>query len=129
MKIVLLAGVGVLLLVLIGVLIWYSTTKENNTEKSIENVTEWQCLNINNKYNLPVRKNNENIECMSYDGTNCLWLFNITDTINCTNEINNSKNNSKKIIPLKCGKDHMRKYGETGYTNPNHWCSIGRENM
>ena len=52
---------------------------------------------------------NGDVECATYDGTNCLWGLNI-------NQIS-----FNKVKPLACGQHH-KVWGEMGYTNPEHWC-------
>jgi len=54
---------------------------------------------------------NGDIECASYDGKNCLWGLNI-------NQIS-----FDRIKPLACGENHYDAWGDTGYANPEHWCS------
>ena len=34
--------------------------------------------------------------------------------------------NFDKVKPLVCGADHRKKYNETGYENPQHWCNLAK---
>ena len=36
------------------------------------------------------------------------------------------KNKSQKKKALSCGSEHQSKYGDTGYENAAHFCTIGR---
>lgn len=79
----------------------------------IKKPMQWRC--IPDISNFPLRLNvNNDIECMSKDGNNC-----INDTAECEYSLNHNN-----INKLTCGTDHKNKWGSTGYDNVNHWCYI-----
>ncbi|XWV25763.1 hypothetical protein QJ857_gp1325 [Tupanvirus soda lake] len=82
---------------------------------AILNPTDWAC--IENIYTpLQVNQNNE-IQCASTDGNNCLWLDNET---NCQKElvavklIENTSILRNELKPVVCTNSQ--------YNQPGHWC-------
>lgn len=65
----------------------------------------------------PIRRNNGEIECASYDGRNCLWGYSSTQI------------DTARLKPLVCGDMHKQVWGDDGYSNPNHWCAQGRTQL
>lgn len=88
----------------------------------VELTTSYQCLDsgkAKDGKNVPMALTNlGDPACMSIDGVNCLW------DISCNSRLSTPINTIK---PLVCGQAHENIYGETGYTNTNHWCSRVRE--
>jgi TolB-like protein len=81
-----------------------------------ENVSSDRKKSKNWKYAQDIKlvyrlNDNGDIECASYDGKNCLWGLNI-------NQIS-----FNRIKPLACGEHHYNVWGDTGYSNPEHWCN------
>lgn len=62
---------------------------------------------------------NGDVECASNNGKDCLWRGSEIRTLE---DINNPSFNP--TLPLACGEDSKSKWGDTGYGNENHWCSI-----
>ena len=67
-----------------------------------------------------IRANGEDVECLSFDGKNCIKLQ-MTQR-DCAKYVNE---NSQRINPIKCGLPYQAVFGTTGYENENHWCSKG----
>ena len=91
------------------------------TEEPVALNVGWQCvLNIDT----PLRRNPEtgDIECASTDNKNCLWTGGDMDA--CRSSIENAKNNASTAF--SCGQEHQEVYGDTGYDNPEHWCTRGK---
>lgn len=66
---------------------------------------------------IPVRRNaNGNMECLSLNGKDCLYI----KAENCAEF---QRENRQKIKPLECGQNHWRFYGVTGYEDGDHWCA------
>lgn len=85
------------------------------SQRASDKPTEWKCLS---GMPAPLRRNDVGeIECMSYDSVNCLW----GDDNTCKNLLTNA--NFGAVRPLVCGGDHTRKWGGSGYDNPDHWCA------
>lgn len=81
----------------------------------------WECLD-----NRIVRLNdNGDAECLSIDGRNCITQNNPTQ---CQENIDKFADHSR-LDPLICGQMHQSLFGDSGYTNPNHWCSKTRTNF
>jgi len=65
-------------------------------------------------YSCPMRLHRGQIECMSNNHRDCLWEGQCEDKL--------SSYNTAAIRPLRCGKMHLREWGNTGYDIPDHWC-------
>jgi hypothetical protein len=93
-------------------------TKYNRqiTNESSKSYT-WQYVENGGKTLFNLDKESGDVQCLSYDGLNCLWGF--------VDAANDNPTYSKKdpIIPLKCGEQHMKLYNSTGYNDTNHWCA------
>jgi len=60
------------------------------------------------------------VQCLSHDGTNCVWADNYDQ---CLKEVTAITDNQAIIANnLSCGKDHENKWGATGYHDQTHWC-------
>jgi len=81
-------------------------------------IGKWTCIP---GINTPIRKYRGEIQCMSENGRDCLWKKNHTDCSALLNSVPSLLN------PLNCGVDHKKKWGSTGYDNPNHWCYKGKQ--
>lgn len=74
----------------------------------------WYCIP---GINTPLRRNVQgDIECMSFDGRNCMWD-------NCSKNRMGHGHHSHR--PLTCGDMHARIYGSPGYNHAGHWCQRG----
>ncbi|KAJ3201412.1 hypothetical protein HDU67_001361 [Dinochytrium kinnereticum] len=93
----------------------------------------WRCMRMKDKTVpawTPVRWNGmdhekADVECMSLDGTNCLWAFD-DKRDECFKFVNSRLENQTDVKPLVCGEMHKAKYGSTGYEQSSHWCSVGK---
>lgn len=93
---------------------------EGVTGQGTESST-WKCLP---GVPVPLRKGFDGeIECMSNDGRNCSWQ---TNDANCNRLLTNPVTPDN---PLKCGTMTKSIYGITGYDQPGHWCSKGRQQL
>jgi len=80
-----------------------------------EFVKPWFCLP---GIGCPMRLNPAgNPECLSTDGSNCLW-----NTVNCSTIQVYDASSISPILPLSCGSYHYNLYGITGYESTTHWC-------
>lgn len=78
---------------------------------------DWTCAH---DLNSPARLSKRgNVECTSLDGKHCIT----THPRSC---LLLKKNLPKNLKPLECGEMHLKKWGVTGYSDPNHWCSTTR---
>ena len=83
--------------------------------------TDWACIG---GINVPVRRNADgDLECLSRDGSNCLWQ---TSESGCNNLLLTP---GSPVNPVTCGAKHQAVWGETGYTNPAHWCYKAKKAM
>jgi hypothetical protein len=55
-----------------------------------------------------------NPACASYDQRGCLWGAGVADL------------KANELKPLVCGEMHRAVWGETGYQDPKHWCSVAK---
>jgi len=94
---------------------WCARSKEYFLAKLSVEKNPWKCIL---DYTSPIRMTNGDVQCMSLNGKDCLWGG------NCRNQL---KTSPEKIIPLTCGEDHLKKWGETGYDNKEHWCARSKE--
>ena len=64
-------------------------------------------------YNTPMRVNDiGDVECYSTDAINCHW-----------SKCPDTSVDIKNVKPLSCGIGHIKAYGKTGYSIPDHWCN------
>lgn len=94
------------------------------TGPKCETATPWACISAMNSF-IPVRVNDKkDVECHSLNAKNCTKAATkeLCNTIAVTPKID-------PILPLSCGEMHNKFYGNTGYTSPTAWCSIGRKEL
>ena len=101
-----------------------------NTKNS--KIYEWQFVEkADDNAVLRVNAETGDVECLSYDGKNCVRDFKSKYGNNMTNI------KSDEVKSLQCGSDHKRQHGSTGYEDTHHWCSkayrefakMGQENI
>jgi hypothetical protein len=86
-----------------------------NFDMSTSKCNEWRCIK---GINVPVRlDNNNDVECLSTNGKDCLW------SDNCDQKLQEYNNKKYTIDPLTCGIDHQKHWGGTGYDTKDHWCN------
>jgi len=82
--------------------------------KGWELMKPWLCIPT---LTSPMRLNPQgNPECLANNARDCYW-----GTVSC-DTITTVTPTTTTINPLVCGAGHYAAYGETGYTNPIHWC-------
>jgi hypothetical protein len=60
------------------------------------------------------------VQCLSGDGENCSWFINEKD---CDDNYD-IQMSMPNVQDITCGDKHKAKFGNSGYDNPLHWCSI-----
>lgn len=66
---------------------------------------------------MPIRLNkNWDVECFALNGKDCAWTKDSAYVLA----------NGASVQPLSCGAMHQSVFGMTGYNDPNHWCSKGK---
>ena len=86
---------------------------------------EWLCLDTLNGWYTPVRMNAAgDVECLSSNVRDCAWL---RDPVQCG--VAAAMLGAENIKPLSCGKVHQATYGSDGYSDPKHWCAIGKKQL
>ena len=90
----------------------------NRISTTNSKIYEWQFVEKADD-NAVLRVNSEtgDVECLSYDGKNCVIDFKSKYGNNMTNI------KSDEVKSLQCGADHKRQHGSNGYDDTNHWCS------
>ncbi len=78
---------------------------------------KWQHVENGGKTLFNLDKESGDVQCLSYDGKNCLWGF-----VDAAND-NAAYSKRDPVIPLKCGEQHLKQWGSTGYNDTNHWCT------
>jgi hypothetical protein len=82
----------------------------------------WVCIITLNQQWVAVSVNGAgDIQCLATDSKNCLWDYSQQA---CSNRISQWSNNAS---PLVCGANYRALYNVTGYDQPTHWCSLGRD--
>ena len=84
------------------------------------NTGRWLCINQTGIPNLLRLGTDGEIECGSTDGRNCIWEMNSQQQ--CEDMI---RTKGSRITQLKCGVEHKKYYGESGYHKKGHWCRKG----
>ena len=95
-----------------------NSNPQNNDQKNTTTLGDlgYECINWSNK-NLALKLNNENnVECATIDGKNC--IANCNEVYDLPIMYGN---------PLVCGEEHYRLYNFTGYDDKSHWCSQYRD--
>jgi hypothetical protein len=81
-------------------------------------------------YQAPMRiNNNGNVECMSTNSRDCLWMGNTRDCVNQVSARAAHAATRSQIRPLECGEMHRQQWGGRGDDNPGHWCSIVKRSL
>jgi hypothetical protein len=90
----------------------------NRVSTNNSKIYEWQFVEKAHS-NAVLRINAEtgDVECLSYDGKNCVNDYKSKYGNNMTNI------KSDEVKSLQCGADHKRQWGMNGYDDTNHWCS------
>ena len=82
----------------------------------------WHCSDegTNIGTGVSVNPSNNNIQCLAFDGANCVW----NDFNSCSN---NRANPASNINPLVCGQAHVNLYGQPNpyFSSGAHWCKTG----
>lgn len=91
----------------------YNKSITNESSKSYT----WQYVENGGKTLFNLDKESGDVQCLSYDGKNCLWGF-----VDAAND-NPTYSKRDPVIPLKCGEQHMKLYNSIGYNDTTHWCS------
>ena len=89
--------------------------EKNQPEEKQDHQTIWKCVG---NIKTPLSRIEGDIACLSSNGKDCIWNT-------CLNGVLPPL--PRVIRPLKCGADHLSKYGDTGYNNPEHWCTQGEK--
>ena len=89
------------------------------TQPVSSEVFAWQC--VDNVYTPVSLAHDNNAQCMSTDGINCLWGH---DHASCETLIKEPQ--KTPIKPSVCGEQRKKYYNVTGYESPTHWCSKAR---
>ena len=92
----------------------------NRINQDNSKIYEWQFINsINDTGIFRVDADSGEVECLSYDGVNCVRDFKSKYGNNMTNI------KSDQLKPVQCGPDLVQKYGmpNGGYGDTNHWCT------
>lgn len=80
---------------------------------------EWSC---GEGLNCPLRMNTDgDVQCFSLNGKDC-----VVSHPRACGQVLQSLEHSEHVNPLTCGSEHLRKWGITGYEDPNHWCHANR---
>jgi hypothetical protein len=113
----LVVGIIVVLIIIIIAAVVAVTVSKKRAADLVAAQAQWRCVA---GYNTPVRYINGDVQCLSTDGINCMY---VPDAAGCVSTLSNIPAN---INPLSCGADHLAKWGSTGYDNPQHWCNTGK---
>ena len=90
----------------------------NRIDTTYSKIYEWQLMdNINDTGVFRINAETGEVECLSYDGKNCVRDY----KSKYGNDMTNIK--SDEVKSLQCGADLKRQFGGTGYEDTNHWCS------
>lgn len=78
------------------------------------------CVSENNQQWVPTQYDPvlDNVRCLSNDGIHCLWLDSIEQCMS-----------SSGSSFLECGEPHRNIYGNTGFEDPNSWCSRAKHSF
>ena len=92
----------------------------NRINTTNSKIYEWQFVEkADDKAVLRVNAETGDVECLSYDGQNCVRDYKSKYGNNMTNI------KSDEVKSLQCGADNKRRTGGNGYEDTNHWCSKG----
>eukprot|EP01016_Furgasonia_blochmanni_P024141 TRINITY_DN25_c0_g1_i1.p2 TRINITY_DN25_c0_g1~~TRINITY_DN25_c0_g1_i1.p2 ORF type:complete len:238 (-),score=99.66 TRINITY_DN25_c0_g1_i1:83-796(-) len=96
----------------------FGSETSNLIDASASVQTSWECMNFDGNWNpIVFDPATRDIACAAPNGRDCLWT---KSSAECSGVIGVWSSNAPL---LRCGADHKAKYGETGYSNPNHWCA------
>ena len=90
-----------------------SVEEENKPKVNEVKSNEWRCYD---GYSVPMKRVDTEVACASQNGKHCLWGY-------CKKHNNDiSVLKTMTLKPLKCGEQHKKHWGGTGYNNKDHWC-------
>jgi hypothetical protein len=99
-----------------------SNAKTTDISYDVSALHGFKCVDLTG-IQTPIRLNERgDIECFSTNARDCAW--GITTLDQCKQTI---YDNIGKLNTLVCGAPHQAIYGITGYDQPDHWCTQGRD--